>query len=67
MQFQTADDKWPDRKDHIWVDRQADFICCLCGAVTLKPPAYPTLNGWMPGRFEKLTDKLRDLCKEKRA
>jgi hypothetical protein len=63
--FQTPAEPFLSRQDHVWVGRKADWICCLCGAVTSEtPPPCPTSNGWMPERYEPLTGKERALCPE---
>ncbi len=66
--FQTAADRCPDRKDHVWVGVCKHFKCVLCGAITLrKPPPYPTPEDWLPDTYETLTLDERALCPEKRA
>jgi hypothetical protein len=59
--FQTTDSKKVDRSKHIWFQRKDKdsivYKCCLCGAVTRRPPPDARDEGdWMPDTFEKLTD-----------
>lgn len=52
-----------DRKEHVWqATKDGWWKCVLCGAITRQPPEYPTPKGWMPERFEKLTEAERCLC-----
>jgi hypothetical protein len=66
--FQTPDDKGvPHRSDHIWIKKSVDgqtlYKCCLCGGITVDPPAFPTPNDWVPAAFElPLTNDERDMC-----
>lgn len=53
-----------DRKDHLWHLRGNSYLCLLCGAVTMKPPSYPTPNNWMPDKYEALTDEDRELARK---
>lgn len=51
-----------DRKDHIWFQTlNADWKCCLCGAIAAKPPLYPTNAKWFPSKYEELTDAERSM------
>lgn len=52
----------PNRTDHVWFKTNGVFKCCLCGAVTRRPPHYPTPPDWSPLRYERLTDDERALC-----
>jgi len=61
--FQTPNTKDYYRGDHIWYKTCNGWKCCLCGAVTSDPPAYPTDNRWLPDRYDKLTNKERELVK----
>lgn len=47
--FQMVHDRKIDRSDHVWLEvGDGVFKCVFCGAVTEKPPAYPTPKQWMP-------------------
>ncbi len=62
-EFQTTTTPRPVRSDHVWFLKDGILHkCCLCGAVTQKPPLYPTPEEWLPDRYEVLTDKERELC-----
>lgn len=53
-----------DRKDHIWTKlTDKMWKCCLCGAVTCAPPAYPSPVRWTPERYEGLTDEERRMVR----
>lgn len=56
-----------DRKDHLWCLRGRKYLCLLCGAMTSQPPDYPTPNGWMPDKFEQLTNKDREIARSYRS
>lgn len=62
-QYQHYEDPALDRADHVWAEIEAGkkFICVLCGAITRKPPPYPTPPKWMPDVYEKLTSGVRAL------
>lgn len=60
--FQKVGQSKVDRKDHCWRRRGTKYLCVFCGAVTASPPNYPTPDGWMPERFDKLTDEDRLAC-----
>lgn len=64
MPFQRASARHPnDRKDHVWCRVEGKWICGLCGAMTRDmPPEYPTDNHWMPERYVKLTDEVKQQC-----
>ena len=64
--FQTIADKRPDRADHVWMKRNGDWLCVLCGAVTHDPPPYPTDSTWLPIRFEKVSDEVQKLSEAKK-
>lgn len=60
---QTPGTKNVDRKDHVWIEHEdKEYKCCLCGAVTAKPPPYPTRDEWMPEYFEALQQVERERC-----
>lgn len=62
--FQTPKSRKLDRADHVWTTHygRSGWICCLCGALTTRPPDYPTPGDWLPTEFVKLTDAERALC-----
>ena len=62
VMFQTVNHKILDRKDHIWLRKGDYFKCVSCGAVTTKPPDYPTDPSWMAGKYEKVTEQDRKAC-----
>lgn len=59
MQFQTTKTRNANRKDHIWLWRGRDYICCLCGAIDTDPPGYPTPKDYLPTTYVRLTDEER--------
>lgn len=60
--FQTPKTVPLERTDHCWVAKnRALFKCCLCGAITAKPPQFPTPEDWMPARYDPLTNEERAL------
>ena len=64
--FQTTKEIGVDRADHVWHQRENDFICAICGAVTMKPPCYPTSKDWVAGKYEALTDVERAMAPAKK-
>lgn len=67
MGFQTPHKKEPNRYDHVWFKLEkgplaGKWKCCLCGALTSKPPEYPTDPEWRPERVVPLTAEERQLC-----
>lgn len=62
--FQTPKTKNLKRSDHIWNRSGKGWKCLLCGGITFNtPPEFPTDQDWTPERYEKLTDKERDMVK----
>ena len=64
--FQRVGDHRLDRKDHVWTTLTLEagpmYKCVLCGALTLRPPPYPTPADWLPGRYRELTQADRESC-----
>ena len=61
---QSVRDSQPKRTDHVWYRKDGNgFKCCLCGALTNKPPDFPTPVDWMPEMgYEQLTETERTIC-----
>lgn len=58
--FQKAGKKSLNRSDHVWMEQRGGYKCCLCGAICVIPPDYPTPHDWMPNKYEQLTRDERD-------
>jgi hypothetical protein len=68
--FQTPSTRPIKRDDHIWGivsgpnGEVVYWRCCMCGAVAVAPPSYPTPKEWMPIHYESLTVSDREAYAE---
>ena len=65
---QMLGDGIPHRAEHVWFripdgPRRGYYKCCLCGAIAVEPPPFPTPDDWMPLDYElPLTPDERRMC-----